>query len=57
MVDNFKKFMWRGDQEAKKWVLIAWNTITKLKATRSVGIQDPYTLNQVMHVKLWWRCI
>jgi len=57
MVEIFRKFMWRGAQEAKKWALDSWTHITKHKLAGGLGLRDHYTFNQVMGAELWWRWI
>lgn len=55
MVDIFRKCFWKWAQKVKKWVLVSWNALTLPKIVGGLSLRDPYTLNQVMGAKLWWR--
>jgi len=55
MSEIFKKIIWGGPKQQKKWALISWKGLTKNKEEGGLGLRDPYTLNQVLGVKLWWR--
>lgn len=55
MVKVFKNFLWKGAQYTHKWALLSWEKLTKTKKAGGLGLRDPYVLNQVMGVKLWWR--
>ena len=55
MVCLFKKFLWQGSQEKRKWALLSWDKLTIPKPKGGLGLRDPYTLNQVMGANLWWR--
>ena len=51
MKEIFKKFLWGGVQQLKKWSLVAWSNLIKPKMEGGVGLIDPFILNQA---KLWW---
>ena len=55
MIEIFRKFIWGGPKQQKKWALISWKIITKTKEEGGLGLRDPYILNQVLGGKLWWR--
>lgn len=55
MVEIFKKFIWGGLKDQRKWSLISWKDLVKSKTEGGLGLRDPYMLNQVMGAKLWWR--
>lgn len=55
MVDIFKKLLWGGAQQIRKWALVSWQGLTKEKMDGGLGLRDPYILNQNVGVKLrWW---
>jgi len=55
IVDIFKKFLWGGVQQIRKWALVSWQRMTKKKLDGGLGLRDPYILNQTMGDKIWWR--
>lgn len=55
MVDIFKKFLWGGAQQIRKWALVSWQGLINKKEDGELGLRDPYSLNQTMGAKLWWR--
>ena len=55
MVCLFKKLLWKGSQEKRKWALLSWDKLTLPKLKGGLGLRDLFTLNQVMGVNLWWR--
>eukprot|EP00253_Pinus_taeda_P026169 PITA_26169 len=48
MVYIFKKCLWGGAQQIRKWALVSWKGLIKKKANGRLGLKDPYTLNQTM---------
>eukprot|EP00253_Pinus_taeda_P009398 PITA_09398 len=55
LVEIYRKFLWGGPKQQKKWALCSWKSITKPKEKGGLGLRDPWTLNQVMAAKLRWR--
>eukprot|EP00253_Pinus_taeda_P036608 PITA_36608 len=55
MVALFKKFLWQGTSKTRKWASISWEWLSRLSKDGGLGLRDPFVLNQVMGVKLWWR--
>lgn len=55
MIEIYRKFLWGGPKQQKKWDLCSWNSLTKPKENGGLGLRDLSTLNQVLAVKLWWR--
>lgn len=55
MVEIFKKFIWGGPQQQKKWALISSHGLTRIKEEGGLGLRDPYLTNQIMGGKLGWR--
>ena len=41
----------------RKWALLSWEKLIKIKNMGGLGLRDPYVLNQVMGAKLWWQWI
>eukprot|EP00253_Pinus_taeda_P018997 PITA_18997 len=55
LVEIYRKFLWGGPKQQKKWALCSWKSITKPKEKGGLGLRDPWILNQVMAAKLRWR--
>eukprot|EP00253_Pinus_taeda_P031482 PITA_31482 len=55
MTKIFKKFIWGGNKNQKKWALVSWKEVVKRKMEGGLGLRDPYLLNQAMGAKLWWQ--
>jgi len=55
MTEIFKNFIWSGQKEQKKWSLVSWKDVDKIKMEGGLGLKDPYVLNQALGAKLWWR--
>eukprot|EP00253_Pinus_taeda_P015313 PITA_15313 len=55
LVAMFNTFLWQGTSKTRKWALLSWEWISKPTKDRGLGLMDPYVLNQVLGVKLWWR--
>lgn len=55
MVEIFKKFLWGGPKQQRKWALVSWKGLVKSKDNGGLSLRYPYSLNQVMGAKLWWR--
>ena len=54
MEEIFKKFLWGGVQQLKKLSLVAWSNLMKPNMEGGLGLRDPFILNQVLGIKLWW---
>jgi exonuclease III len=50
-----RNFLWKGNQNNKKWALVGWDKLCKPKKRGGLGIRDPGKMNQVMGAKMWWR--
>eukprot|EP00253_Pinus_taeda_P020685 PITA_20685 len=57
LVEIYRKFLWGGPKQQKKWALCSWNSLTRPKEKGGLGLRDPWTLNQVLTAKLRWRWI
>eukprot|EP00253_Pinus_taeda_P028254 PITA_28254 len=57
LVEIYRKFLWGGPKQQKKWALYSWNSLTRPKEKGGLGLRDPWTLNQVLAAKLRWRWI
>eukprot|EP00253_Pinus_taeda_P018458 PITA_18458 len=57
LVEIYKKILWGGPKQQKKWALCSWNSLTRPKEKGGLGLRDPWTLNQVLTTKLRWRWI
>lgn len=55
LVEIYRKFLWGGPKQQKKWALCSWDSLTKPKEKGGLGLRDPWTLNQVLAAKLRWR--
>eukprot|EP00253_Pinus_taeda_P015705 PITA_15705 len=55
LVEIYRKFLWGGPKQQKKWALYSWKSLTKPKEKGGLGVRDPWTLNQVLAAKLRWR--
>eukprot|EP00253_Pinus_taeda_P035515 PITA_35515 len=55
LVEIYRKFLWGGPKQQKKWALCSWKSLTKPKEKGGLGLRDPWTLNQVLAAKLRWR--
>lgn len=55
LVSMFKKILWQGVQSNRKWALLTWDKLLKLKVAGGLGLRDPFILNNVLGAKLWWR--
>eukprot|EP00253_Pinus_taeda_P008502 PITA_08502 len=55
LVEIYRKFLWGGPKQQKKWTLCSWKSLTKPKGKGDLGLRDPWTLNQVLAAKLRWR--
>eukprot|EP00253_Pinus_taeda_P006671 PITA_06671 len=55
LVEIYRKFLWGGPKQQKKWALCSWKSLTKPKGKGGLGLRDPWTLNQVLAAKLRWR--
>ena len=55
LVGMLKKFLWQGAQTNRKWALLFWDKLLRSKAAGGLGLRDPFTLNNVLGAKLWWR--
>lgn len=52
MIEIYRKFLWGGPKQQKKWALSSWNNLTKTKEEGGLGLRDPFILNQVLAVKI-----
>ena len=52
-----RDFLWGKGDDRKKWVLVAWDKISKPKSFGGVGLDDPDLLNKVLGAKLWWQWV
>jgi hypothetical protein len=52
-----REFLWRGAETRKKWALVAWEKVCKLKRKGGLGLHDPQATNEAYGVKLWWRWV
>jgi hypothetical protein len=52
-----REFLWRGVETRKKWALVAWEKVCKLRRKGGLGLQDPQATNESYGVKLWWRWV
>jgi hypothetical protein len=52
-----RNFLWRGAEDKKKWVLVAWEKLCWPKSKGGLGLQDPQTTNVAYGEKLWWRWV
>jgi len=52
-----RDFLWGKGEEEKKWALVAWEKIYKLRKHGCLGLDDPEILSKALGVKLWWRWI
>jgi hypothetical protein len=50
-----RNFLWKGNQNNKKWALVGWENLCKPKKLGGLGIRDLGKMNQVMGAKMWWR--
>jgi len=57
LVEIYRKFLWGGPKQQKKWALCSWDSLTRPKEKGGLGLRDPWTLNQVLATKLRWRWI
>eukprot|EP00253_Pinus_taeda_P011000 PITA_11000 len=55
MIEIYRKCLWEGPKQHKKWALCSWNRLTRPKEEGGLGIRDPANLNQVLVATLWWR--
>eukprot|EP00253_Pinus_taeda_P021248 PITA_21248 len=55
LVEVYRKFLWGGPKQQKKWALCSWKSLTKPQEKGGLGLRDPWTLNQVLATKLRWR--
>eukprot|EP00253_Pinus_taeda_P001856 PITA_01856 len=55
LVEIYRKFLWGGPKQQKKWALCSWNSLTRPKEKGGLGLRDPWTSNQVLAAKLRWR--
>lgn len=46
----FKKFLWKGAQNSKKWALVAWTNICIPKLEERLGLHDLKLLNNALGV-------
>eukprot|EP00253_Pinus_taeda_P033970 PITA_33970 len=52
-----RSFLWNGNGDKKKWVLVAWNKLCKPKYMGGLNLVDPSIVNRTCGAKLWWRWI
>eukprot|EP00253_Pinus_taeda_P021717 PITA_21717 len=57
LVEIYRKFLWGGLKQQKKWALYSWKSLTRPEEKGGLGLRDPWTLNQVLAAKLRWRWI
>jgi len=50
-----RRFLWKGHNSNSKWTLVSWDNICKPKLKGNLRLRDPYTLNEIMGAKIWWR--
>jgi hypothetical protein len=55
LVSKFSRFLWQGTQDKRKWALLSWDKLIKLKTASGISLRDPCILNTVLGAKLWWR--
>lgn len=55
LIEIYRKFLWGGPKQQKKWALCSWDNLTKPKEKGGLGLRDPSVLNQVLAEKLRWR--
>lgn len=52
-----RSFLWNGNGEKKKWVLVAWHKLCNPKILGGLNMVDPSIINMTCGEKLWWRWI
>jgi hypothetical protein len=52
-----REFLWRGAETRKKWALVSWEKVCKLRRKGGLGLHDPQATNEAYGVKLWWRWV
>lgn len=55
LIEIYRKFLWGGPKQQKKWAFCSWDSLTKPKEKGGLGQRDPSVLNQVLAAKLRWR--
>jgi len=50
-----RTFLWLGNLEKKKWALVEWNKMCKLKQLEGLNLLGPSTINRACGAKLWWK--
>eukprot|EP00253_Pinus_taeda_P023451 PITA_23451 len=52
-----RAFLWSGNNEKKKWSLVAWKKLCRPKNRGGLNLVDPHTTNRVCGAKIWWKWI
>jgi len=55
MQEIFRKFIWGGPKQQRKWALVSWKSLSKQKDEGGLGLRDLGILNQALGAKLWLR--
>ena len=51
-IQNIQRtFIWGGTEGHRKWDLVDWKTLCKLKEAGGLGIRDPTNINRVLEEK------
>lgn len=48
-------FLWGSNATNRKWALVKWSTVSKLKEKGGIGLRDPEHSNAIMGAKIWWQ--
>eukprot|EP00253_Pinus_taeda_P020018 PITA_20018 len=52
-----RSFLWSGNNEKKKWSLVAWKKLCKRKDRGGLNLVDPSMVNRICGAKIWWKWI
>jgi hypothetical protein len=52
-----REFLWRGAEKRKKWALVAWEKVCKLRRKGALELHDPQATNKAYGVKLSRRWV
>ena len=50
-------FLWGGNREKRKWVLVEWTDVCTTKSQVGLGLRDSKVCNEIMNAHLWWNWV
>lgn len=50
-----RNFLWGSSSLNRKWALVNWKEVCKIKSEGGLGLRDPLQSNNTMGARMWWN--